>query len=481
MSSAIDDFKKAQAAEEMEKEVHHLFAKDKEAAAESKEKRKIKRRPSLETLDGVEEQIIEEKENVVQLKKDQRAVTKEIDKVRFTRKHVDEGTGEHAGLGVEEKAAKLQELDAEMGKVKAKAAPLKIKVKAAEKRLKVLAMVQGNFQKRETALKEMKQDSKEKEGLLEALEEKQAAVAALKKEQKVVTKGIDKVRFTRKHVDEGTGEHAGLGVEEKAAKLQELDAEMETVRASAAALKQRLKGLQTDVFDCKAKLDLLSKKSAQTTDERTALEVEEARRAQYGLNTKKEEELNEEQKEAEMLRLESEALQFITGADDMTLKIVEVVENILWRAEAGDLYEPRGRGYLCKRVGEMVAAKKPIVFLILGFPWKSPNLDKVLGDLPDMAEKVAIDTLGTFCNAINAMYEHGSRLVLLSDGIIWNDLFDVPEEVCIGLVAYISAYVRLCSLRVSFLLSLFCSFFPALSFLLSLPPFISAGYARVLT
>jgi pyoverdine/dityrosine biosynthesis protein Dit1 len=429
MSSAIDDFKKEQAASKMAADFAKLHQQQKEEKGEKKESGKAKRRPSLETAEGVMDQITEEKAILLQLKTDQKAVTKNIDRVRYATKEVNEGTGEHAGLGEEEKAAKLGELEGEMAKVRAKAAPLKIKVKAAEKRLKVLAKVQEQFSKKQLAEMAVKSESEEKETLIAQLKKEEAAVAEVKKDQKAVTKNIDRVRYATKEVNEGTGEHAGLGEEEKAAKLGELEGEMAKVRASAGTFKQKLKAAQAAVADCKGKLEVLAKKGAQTKDERTALEVEEARRAQFGLTTTKAVELDEGQKEAEMLRLEAKALQYISSANDMTLKIVEVVESILWRAEAGDLYEPRGRGYLCMRIADMVAKKQPILFLILGFPWKSPNLDKVLGDLPDLAEKIAIDTLGGFCNAINAIYPHGSRLVLLSDGIIWNDLFDVPEEV----------------------------------------------------
>ncbi|MCB0417813.1 MAG: L-tyrosine/L-tryptophan isonitrile synthase family protein [Bdellovibrionaceae bacterium] len=80
-----------------------------------------------------------------------------------------------------------------------------------------------------------------------------------------------------------------------------------------------------------------------------------------------------------------------------------------------------------------VRAGKPVEFVLPAFPGKSPNPDKVLGHLPDMAELKALQFLDSLCRQIEKIYRPGARLVLCSDGRVFSDLVGMKES-------HVSAY-----------------------------------------
>ncbi|KAH7121510.1 Pyoverdine/dityrosine biosynthesis protein-domain-containing protein [Dactylonectria macrodidyma] len=71
---------------------------------------------------------------------------------------------------------------------------------------------------------------------------------------------------------------------------------------------------------------------------------------------------------------------------------------------------------------------KPIKLCIPAFPFKSPNTEvKVLGKLPDKAEEFALAHLNGLCAGIQDIYPPGAKLIIISDGIVYNDLLGVPD------------------------------------------------------
>jgi pyoverdine/dityrosine biosynthesis protein Dit1 len=62
-----------------------------------------------------------------------------------------------------------------------------------------------------------------------------------------------------------------------------------------------------------------------------------------------------------------------------------------------------------------------IKMLLPGFPFKSPNArDKVLSNLPDLGEELALKHLNGLCENIKAVYEHGAEVHITSDGLVYN-------------------------------------------------------------
>jgi pyoverdine/dityrosine biosynthesis protein Dit1 len=76
-----------------------------------------------------------------------------------------------------------------------------------------------------------------------------------------------------------------------------------------------------------------------------------------------------------------------------------------------------------------VRANVPIVFTLPAFPCKSPNPNKVLGLLPDMAERLSLRFLARLCSEIGRVYAAGAKILLCSDGHVFSDLIDVDDAV----------------------------------------------------
>lgn len=77
-----------------------------------------------------------------------------------------------------------------------------------------------------------------------------------------------------------------------------------------------------------------------------------------------------------------------------------------------------------------VTRGESIKMLLPGFPFKSPNFrDKVLSNLPDLGEELALKHLNGLCENIKAVYEHGAEVHITSDGLVYNGrLLDANDE-----------------------------------------------------
>ena len=85
--------------------------------------------------------------------------------------------------------------------------------------------------------------------------------------------------------------------------------------------------------------------------------------------------------------------------------------------------------FLFKQILQFVSEHQPILFVLPGFPCKSPNVKKVLGTLPDLAEKLSLRFLSQFCNLLQKLYAPGARIVICSDGYVFGDLIRVSDRV----------------------------------------------------
>ncbi|KAI9750496.1 MAG: hypothetical protein M4579_006446 [Chaenotheca gracillima] len=80
-------------------------------------------------------------------------------------------------------------------------------------------------------------------------------------------------------------------------------------------------------------------------------------------------------------------------------------------------------------IGHFVKAQKTIRMCLPAFPFKSANhKSKVLGPLPDKAEEIALARLNTMCTEIGLVYKPGAKLLLISDGLVYNDLLTIPDK-----------------------------------------------------
>jgi pyoverdine/dityrosine biosynthesis protein Dit1 len=93
--------------------------------------------------------------------------------------------------------------------------------------------------------------------------------------------------------------------------------------------------------------------------------------------------------------------------------------------------EPHSFDYksLQEKITTFLKQKKPLKFLLVGFPFKSANTEKkVLGQVPDMAERRSLEYLNGCINSLKAIYPYGVELIIFCDGIPFCEFFGISTE-----------------------------------------------------
>jgi len=113
---------------------------------------------------------------------------------------------------------------------------------------------------------------------------------------------------------------------------------------------------------------------------------------------------------------------------DFVADTTKVILNILLRYRR-ELYPNARHQYLPQQeqVRSLVQANGTIQLTLPAFPCKSPNSDKVLGTLPDMAERMSLRFLRQLCDEIEKVYVPGARVLICSDGHVFGDLIQVDD------------------------------------------------------
>lgn len=75
-----------------------------------------------------------------------------------------------------------------------------------------------------------------------------------------------------------------------------------------------------------------------------------------------------------------------------------------------------------------IAHNEKIQMLLPAFPGKSPNKEKTLGTLPDLAEKMALKNLSGLCDRIQGIYPPGAEVVICSDGYCFSEVVEISDE-----------------------------------------------------
>jgi L-tyrosine isonitrile synthase len=83
--------------------------------------------------------------------------------------------------------------------------------------------------------------------------------------------------------------------------------------------------------------------------------------------------------------------------------------------------------HLPKLIAKIVK-QEPVTFVLPAFPGKSPNLAKVLGTLPDMAEERALEFLQRLSERIGRIYAPGAQVIMASDGRVFSDAVGMRDE-----------------------------------------------------
>ena len=74
-----------------------------------------------------------------------------------------------------------------------------------------------------------------------------------------------------------------------------------------------------------------------------------------------------------------------------------------------------------------VKRNEPVIFVLPAFPGKSPNNRKVLGSLPDHAERLSLKFLEELCNRVKKFYVSGVKIIICSDGRVFSDVVGIKE------------------------------------------------------
>jgi len=119
--------------------------------------------------------------------------------------------------------------------------------------------------------------------------------------------------------------------------------------------------------------------------------------------------------------------------DQILNDITDVFEDTLlkrWLKKPDeDLWDTVGKSRFQEGLARYVSRNQPILFVLSAFPFKSSNrVTKVIGECPDMGEKLALRRLDGFLLAIKKIYEPGGRLVLFGDGRVYCDLSQVSDD-----------------------------------------------------
>jgi L-tyrosine isonitrile synthase len=86
-----------------------------------------------------------------------------------------------------------------------------------------------------------------------------------------------------------------------------------------------------------------------------------------------------------------------------------------------------------QKLAEKIVNLEPLIFILPAFPAKSANRQKTSGHLPDMGELIALFNLNQVCQKISSFYGPSAKVVICSDGRVFNDLVLVSDE---DLMAY---------------------------------------------
>ncbi|KAK7931099.1 hypothetical protein PG985_001811 [Apiospora marii] len=110
--------------------------------------------------------------------------------------------------------------------------------------------------------------------------------------------------------------------------------------------------------------------------------------------------------------------------------ILAVIKDILLTKLPGaqDRWE-QGRLDFLATIAHFVRQGKTVQMCLPAFPFKSVNkVEKVLGTLPDKAEEISLRRLNDICMRIGAIYPPGAELLIISDGLVYSDLFTTPDR-----------------------------------------------------
>ena len=130
--------------------------------------------------------------------------------------------------------------------------------------------------------------------------------------------------------------------------------------------------------------------------------------------------------ESQLLRIELGTEVQVAEVEDDFMVTSSKILNIIYRyrltkgPDANDKWS-QGTPKFLAVIYKFVKAGQTLKMCLPAFPFKSANRTfKVLGTLPDKAEETSLDRLNDLCAAIGDVYKPGAKLLIISDGLVYN-------------------------------------------------------------
>ncbi|KPA39399.1 hypothetical protein FLAG1_07752 [Fusarium langsethiae] len=119
-----------------------------------------------------------------------------------------------------------------------------------------------------------------------------------------------------------------------------------------------------------------------------------------------------------------------THVSDISSKILDIIfDYALNKFNDSKERLEAGRPKFLAVLNKFVAAGTQVDMCLPAFPFKSANKAyKVFGILPDKAEELSLGRLNTMCVRIGEVYPPGAQCIIISDGIVYNDLLSISDR-----------------------------------------------------
>ncbi|KAG5929783.1 hypothetical protein E4U53_002367 [Claviceps sorghi] len=113
----------------------------------------------------------------------------------------------------------------------------------------------------------------------------------------------------------------------------------------------------------------------------------------------------------------------------VTDSIVDLFDSSLRYVSSCDKWGQGGRSIFRESVGHFTRRGQKVEFCLPAFPCKSSSTGKVLSKAPDLGEYLALENMHNFLQDIEAIYEPGAKLWIISDGHVFSDCIGVDDDV----------------------------------------------------
>ncbi|CAF3941612.1 unnamed protein product, partial [Rotaria magnacalcarata] len=109
-------------------------------------------------------------------------------------------------------------------------------------------------------------------------------------------------------------------------------------------------------------------------------------------------------------------------------RIVVLFERMRRQSKIKDLWVSFGMSAFKNKLARFIISNQTIAMALPAFPFKSRNTNSnVIGTLPDMGEVLALANLNLFALQVTEVYPPGCKILVVSDGRVFNDLYPVSD------------------------------------------------------